>query len=243
MSEPDDLPRVVVSHPKSGRTWLRFMLAHALSSRPVTTLRDCAVAVPDIARLESPTAVAVTHEVGWLDRAPAGVVLLRDPGEVLVSFYFHVTEHRAADRFDGSFADFLDADLGLPGLASFLSDVADRVDSGPTLITYDALLADAPTALGQVIDALGLAADPDRIADAARASTFDSMRDIEAADPINDRFDTDRPNRNRVRAGRADRGAALLDADDRAQIRERLIDAVGPGLAALRRHLPSDWAL
>ena len=27
------------------------------------------------------------------------MVLLRDPGEILVSFFFHATEHRSADRF------------------------------------------------------------------------------------------------------------------------------------------------
>ena len=243
MSEPDDLPRVVVSHPKSGRTWLRFMLAHALSSRPVTTLRDCAVAVPDIERLTSPTAVAVTHEPHWLDRTPAGVVLLRDPGEILVSFYFHVTEHRLADRFEGSFVEFLDADLGVSRLASFLFDVADRLDSGPTLLTYDDLLADTAGTLGRAVGALGLTASTDRITDAARAATFDAMREIEAISPINDRFDVDRPNRNRVRAGRADRGAALLDTAGREEIRERLADAVGPGLDALRVRLPGDWAL
>ena len=69
------------------------------------------------------------------------------------------------------------------------------------------------------------------------------MQRIEASDPINDRFDARQPNRNRVRAGRADRGAELLDSIGRAEIRERLGEAVGPNLDALRAELPSDWAL
>lgn len=243
MSPTDDLPSVVVSHPKSGRTWLRFMLAHTLSDTPVTTLRDCAVAVPDIERLVSPTSVAVTHEPAWLDRAPAGVVLLRDPGEILVSFFFHATEHRTSDRFEGEFAEFLDADIGLARLASFLAEVAARLDRGPMLVTYDALLADPGATLGRVIGALGLTAAADRVTDAAEAGAFEAMQEIEAADPINDRFDADRPNRNRVRAGRADRGTELLDSTGRVEIRKRLGEAVGPSLDTLRAELPTDWAL
>ena len=69
------------------------------------------------------------------------------------------------------------------------------------------------------------------------------MRTIEASGPINDRFDVNRPNRNRVRAGMADRGAELLDPRARETIAARLRQTVGPELARLREHLPPDWAL
>lgn len=238
-----DITGVVVSHPKSGRTWLRFMLAHALSGAPVETLRDCAVAVPDVEAGRSPTGVAVSHEPRRLDEAPHGVVLLRDPGEILVSFFFHATEHRTVDRFTGSFAAFVDSDLGVSNLAAFLGGVGDRLDRGVEIVTYDALLADPASTLGRVIEACGRTVSPERVAAAVEAGRIDSMRSVEASEPINQRFDAARPNRNRVRSGRADRGVTLLTDDDRLRIRRRLRRELGADAARLRDQVPSDWAL
>lgn len=244
MTAADDATGVVISHPKSGRTWLRLMLAHALAAAPVQTLRECATAVPDVAHLPSPTGVAVTHDPAWLVRSPATVVLLRDPGEILVSYFHHATEHRAADRFSGSFSEFVLSPDGLPALAAFMRGVVERLDEAvPTFVTYDDLLADTTVALTRVIRALGQAAKPGQIAAAAHAGRFETMRRVEATQPINTRFDPARPERNRVRTGRADRGATMLSVEERVVVRDHLSEAVGPGIARLRAHVPTDWAL
>lgn len=242
MSTIGDPPAVVVSHPKSGRTWLRFMLAHALADTDVRTLHDCAVAVPDVAQLPSPTGVAVTHDPSRLDDAPGGIVLLRDPGEILVSFYFHATEHRTADGFVGDFEDFLASDLGVRALATFLRGLVGCRDESE-IVTYDDLSADPAAALARVLRACGRHADSARVDAAAQAGSFERMREVEAIRPINDRFDPTRPNRNRIRVGRADRGAALLDEPGRAMVRDRLRAEVGHALDGLRSRLPVDWAL
>lgn len=243
MSGGDDLPAVVVSHPKSGRTWLRFLLAHALSPDEVRTLHDGAVAIPDADRSPWPLGVGVTHDPAWLDRAAAGVVLLRDPGEILVSFFFHATEHRAADRFVGTFPAFLESDLGVSNLARFLGDVSDRLDSGCTVVTYDDLLAEPHATVERVIEACGLTASSDRIEAAVELGSLESMRRIEANSPVNARFDVLRPNRNRIRAGKADRGAELLTDESRAAIRQTVRRELGGSAEALREHVPDDWAL
>ena len=242
MTGDDDLPAVVVSHPKSGRTWLRFLLTHALDDTEIVTLRDAAIAVPDADRPPWPLGVAVTHDPAWLDRAPAAVALLRDPGEILVSFWFHATQHRATDRFEGSFAAFLDSELGMPALVDFLGGVV-RAVAAPAIVTYDDLLSDPASTLARVVEICGRVADPARIAAAVDAGRFDVLQAVEAAQPINERFDAARPDRNRVRAGRADRGRSLLSDEERARLRDRIRDGVGPELGRIRGALPDDWAL
>ena len=243
-----DARTVVVSHPKSGRTWLRVMLARYIDGSPIETLRDSTRVVPNAGSPGSEPSpkpgIFFSHDPTWFAQVERGVVLLRDPGEILVSYFFHASEHRASGRVSSTLSQFVDSDLGIAALADFFTRVLEHLDDHVTMVTYDELVTDPVRALTCVIDGCGIGpADRPRVVETVAASSLEAMREIEAAQPLNTRFDTDRRNRNRIRAGRADRGRELLSPADREMIRNRLHAEVGPRLADLAASLPDDWAI
>jgi hypothetical protein len=151
---------LVLSYPKSGRTWLRFMLDNL------------------------GTHLAYTHfETGvppdWADQRI--MFLHRDPRDVLVSRWF-------ARRFrtnlgEIALADLLhDADDGLAAIAEFNLLWAERVRQRKgVVVSYEALLADAGDGLQRLLGWLGVERSDEAIRRAVEAGHFDRMREVEAS--------------------------------------------------------------
>lgn len=98
-----DLSReaVLASYPRSGNTWMRAALTEVLRPNRVRTFRDFEIGVfggdpsPSIVLLQKlgvlPKRIAVkSHDFGWSNiRYKSVVVLVRDPRDVVASFYRH----------------------------------------------------------------------------------------------------------------------------------------------------------
>ena len=191
---------VVVSYPKSGRTWLRLLVGRALASH--YGLLDAVERDPDLllrterlARLaEAVPSVVFSHddkphtkptaeiETDKSDFADARVVfLVRDPRDVAVSQYFSLTK-RTEGGYAGTISDFVrDEDLGPANHIAYLNVWARAEHPALKLLSYEALQADTG---GELVDVLAFAGaapmDPVTIADAVAYGSFDSMRAMEA---------------------------------------------------------------
>ena len=100
----------VVSYPKSGNTWLRFVLAYMIDgSKNKLSFQEVDKIVPDvyvskdwIDKMESPRFIK-THDV-LLSHFPKTIYIVRDYRDVLISFYYYKI---ALKEFEGDFSKFV----------------------------------------------------------------------------------------------------------------------------------------
>lgn len=190
---PVDL--VLASYPKSGNTWLRFVLASALTGReidfdsvvqfspPVGEHRGGARIVPGDGRLVK------SHElprfVGRRDAQPRVVCLVRDGRDVCTSYYFHL---RRRGLVTGTFEEEFEAIVtGRAGaFGSWHGHVRAWLDYAATVDTvmfvkYEDLLAEPAMTFAAVNDRFDLGLDEATMATAIERNEAAQMRQKEAS--------------------------------------------------------------
>lgn len=186
---------LLVSYPKSGSTWLRFLLAHVLTDHHADfdSIRDT---VPPVGRhrgapalLPSGGRVIRSHEPlsPTLGRCGRPVVyLVRDGRDVALSYLDH---QRRYLQFDGELDAFLDLFLSgqLDGYGTWDDHVAAALEFGRStpgpflMVKYEDLRTDPVGQLARVVAFLGVTVEPARLAEAVEANTKDRMRAKEAS--------------------------------------------------------------
>ena len=189
---------VVVSYPKSGRTWLRAMLSHLYHQRydmPDNELIDC----ENFNKLEPRIpAILFTHD-GMNERwnrststalqalAPKRIVfLVRDPRDVVVSQYFQLTKReteaagtdlRAADGSTKSLGTFV-AGAELDRIIAFMNRWAKTLPQLPRTmqLTYEAIKSQPEASLAAVTTFLGETFTAEEIEAAVAFARFDSLK-------------------------------------------------------------------
>lgn len=220
----------LASYPKSGRTWLRFMLASYLARSlrlgVEVDLHSLFTIVPNFdlspargvpayrfaGRRDVPL-VLVTHQPysrRYL-RQPV-IFMVRDARDLMVSAYFHATRHK--HRFTGELADFMrDPRQGLPAYLAYLNGWAEGLARHRhLLVSYERLSADPAAMLGEVVTFLGLPVDEAAVAAAVERSSFRSMQALERRDGVPEHdYDRSDPESLRARRGKVGGFADYLD--------------------------------
>jgi len=196
---------VLVSYPKSGRTWLVTMISHVLHRRfgtPPTQL----VNFDNFHRIDSRipkifftadnmlTRRTTDDEALRLYSGKKIVLLLRDPRDVAVSLYFHFT--RRSTPLERSvfgvpeeiaamslFRFMLDERMGLPQVLAFERDWRRRIAAFPDhlVLRYEELRADPASHLARVTDFLGIPATREDIEAAVEFADFERLKARERA--------------------------------------------------------------
>jgi hypothetical protein len=183
----------IVSFPKCGRTWLRMQVGMALREhfrlrvRNLLRLTNAQVAHPGLPRIlathdDSPQGKQA-HQVMRDKRVYAGtrvILLVRDPRDVIVSLYFHVTRRRGVE-YQGDLMEFArERRGGLASLLAFYDAWAPRIDDGVLLLRYEDLHADPIRELRRVLAFLGMAdVAPDVVQRAVAQASFDQLQQLE----------------------------------------------------------------
>lgn len=170
------MERQFISYPKSGRTWIRYILSRLGCDERVSFHHD---------RFEFNDGARPPHDFDLqarLARYPRGakiVYLERDPRDVIVSLYHQVTG-RFRDYFEygGSISDFIrDPYFGVEPLRSFQAMWADILTQRDFLtVTYEECHRDTALTVGRILDYYGLAFPAAQIQAAIDASTFAQMK-------------------------------------------------------------------
>ena len=216
------IDHVLVSYPKSGRTWLRFILSYYFA---LAYGLDCSVnlhqmfsVLPNLdwdadrglpAFLSGPAIglvplLAVTHERPGLFRnhdVPA-IYMTRDIRDVLVSSYFHATRHKC--DFQGDIDAFVrDRSRGLHQVAEHYNSWASYLSKVPhRVISYESLSRDPQATVSTAIAFLNLEPSPPLIAQAIAAAEIGKMRSMEVAAGLpGHRYDRSDPEALRARRG------------------------------------------
>ena len=99
----------IVSYPKSGNTWVRFMLANAMENELEVTMRNINDYVPGIYNFREQINASFgiryikTHDP-FFDCYPKMVYIYRDYRDVLISFYYYL---RRRDDYKGDLDQFV----------------------------------------------------------------------------------------------------------------------------------------
>lgn len=143
------------------------------------------------------------------------VFLVRNPGDVVVSRYHHMTRHEG--KFSGSLAEFTrDPEWGLPDLLGYLESWAPHIDDPDvTVVTYESLKADPVESFGRLVEGLGIEASREELGLALEAASVDRMREVEATSGVGQpqAYDFEDPNARRVRKAKVGSWREEMDDD------------------------------
>ena len=189
----------LVGHPKSGNTWLAYMLGIAMQGdrEGNVTLANIGKLVPTIhvrdqkirsyEHLRSPRVFRNEGPV-YPESYPKTIYLTRDPRAVLLSYYHHCVHDTA--EYQWPLEDFVEEMLTYgcikrlePYLVRWDVQVLewlDRAKQQPVkMVKYEDMVNDRRGVLGGVIDFTGINCDKTSILTAVQRSDFKSMRQDE----------------------------------------------------------------
>ena len=181
---PNDV--FIVSYPKSGNTWVRFLLANLLAPEKQISFRNIEDYVPNIykssATLEEREGrrYIKTHHPCY-DLYPKTVYIYRDGRDALVSYYHYATGKKV---FAGTFADFIFSPFveqfsswkeHVTSALDFASEHPDRI----LMLQYEEMLGQALACAARVTAFLEMECDERAIAQAVEKSSFDRLKRVE----------------------------------------------------------------
>jgi estrone sulfotransferase len=179
----------LVSYPRSGNTWVRFLLANVIrhdTAQPID-FHSVHSVIPDseipehrklIEALSDPRIIK-SHST-YDPRFPRVIYLLRDGRDVMISYYNYQTKQ---GRFEGSLRDFLLSSRIPYGyweehVQSWLDA---RIRTEMLTVRFEDLLQDTRRELERMVRFIGISTSPVTLEHAVRASSFDQMRRLEEA--------------------------------------------------------------
>ncbi|MGB8831501.1 MAG: sulfotransferase domain-containing protein [Candidatus Sulfotelmatobacter sp.] len=186
---PDDV--FLVSFPKSGNTWTRFLLANLkFPDRPATFANiHLLIACPTVTtkrefdRMTRPRIIR-SHEC-FDPRYPRVIYVVRDPRDVVLSqYHYHrklrkIEDDSPLEKFVARFLAGETCPHGSWGqnISTWLSTM--QGDPRLLLLRYEDLVADTARELTKVVRFLNLAASSQQIAQAVERSSAEQMRKLE----------------------------------------------------------------
>jgi hypothetical protein len=188
---PDDT--FLVSYPRSGSTWLRFLIGNLVHPDTPVTFANVESYVPyvdihpDSVLLKAPRPrILETHEP-FFPAYPRVIYIVRDPRDVAVSYhYILIKDRHLPDGFP--MEEFLPLFLAGKDFGVRLGSWTDHVMSwvrmrqgteGFLLVRYEDLLEDTPRELARLAEFLHVPPAPDRITHAVEMSSASRMRTLE----------------------------------------------------------------
>ncbi len=195
---------VVVTHTKSGRTWLLVMISHLFHLKYATPATEI-IKFDNLHRLDS--RLPKLHYTRYADlvapdadiRRPGFgpntrfVFLFRDPRDIAVSYYFHLQKRstpveRARKAISEailakSLFDFVvDDQVGLPQIVQLMNRWAEHLAAldRAIMVRYEDLRAAPVAELGRVMAFIGTPCRPDELEQAVEFASLENLRDKEA---------------------------------------------------------------
>jgi hypothetical protein len=189
---PDDT--FIVSYPKSGNTWMRFLIANLIHQNDPVTFANIEQVIPHcegqskrfFKTMPRPRFIKC-HEC-FDPRYPKVIYIVRDPRDVVVSQYYFQRKGGAIDDsypIERFVTRFVAGETSRPPrYGSWADNVASWLalrQSSPRfmLIRYEDILAQTSRELTRIASFLGIEATPEQLAAVLERSSADQMRKLE----------------------------------------------------------------
>lgn len=175
------IQRQFVSYPKSGRTWIRFILSR-LDCEQLIKFHHDQFEFSDGSR--PPHSFCLSSRLLQYAKIERLVYLERDPRDVMVSLYRQITG-RMRDQFDYCYgiSDFIRDDyFGAANLRQFRdmwNSIADR--QGFLKVSYEACHSNAIAVLRQILSYYEIEISETQLSGAVADGTFENMKSIESS--------------------------------------------------------------
>ncbi|CCQ53956.1 MULTISPECIES: sulfotransferase domain-containing protein [Crocosphaera] len=212
-SSPEELPKrrakhqcfrhsdiFLVSYPKSGNTWMRFLIANLTKPSDLVSFENINKIIPDLYKTStqelqelSDPRIIKSHEC-FDTRYKKVIYIVRNPYSVSVSLYHHLIKYKRISQeleFKEFLQDFLQGfrettiSEWYRNLGSWSENVTSWLDSEDyasgdfLLIRYEDLMLDPLQEMSKVNRFLSKGADDVQIQEAIQKSNFKSMKNIE----------------------------------------------------------------
>lgn len=234
----------ICSFPKSGRTWLRYLLANYLNlyfrlSLPIDFRTFFQLVPHDILDEEKGVGiydyyddrrfplVLASHEHFAEEKFAVKkiVFLFRAVLDTVVSRYFQHARVFTPDRsWKGSLKEFVRAPEGVPAYCAHLNSWSGFADGNASvhILTYEDMHRDIYGAARDVLEFMGIPVDEHKLAQAVGLSSFAAMKEMETRTKVpgvNFNFSPDDAESARMRKGRVGGYRDYLDEEDVAYVR------------------------
>jgi Sulfotransferase domain len=188
---PDDT--MIVSYPRSGNTWTRFLIANLVHPNENVTFANIETLIPDTSAISNRALKAIprprlikSHE--YFDhRYPRVIYIVRDPRDVALSYYDfdrkyrHIPDGYSLEKYIDEFVEgkLMSSDWGTWGenVSTWTAARANKEEF--LLLRYEDMLQDTSGELSRVADFLRIPTTPNKIDQAIAASSADRMRELE----------------------------------------------------------------
>jgi len=167
----------LISHPKCGRTWLRVMLARVQESLEYTV--DTELLQSRHGTIEG-SGIGLPNEQHYLPQRM--ILLVRDPRDVVISWYFHLTRRKRQLPTSLSISNFIRSrQWGIRSIVVFYNEwykIHTNV-SEFLLIRYEDLSTSCFKELKRVADFLALMVPSNVLEEATVFASFENMQTME----------------------------------------------------------------
>lgn len=176
----------IVSFPKSGNTWVRFLIAYMLNPDEEISFRNIERLVPDIHKSRKsievmPSPRFIKCHTPCFDAFPRFVYVLRDGRDAMVSFYHYALGERS---FSGSLREFIVSDVaqrygtwGQHAIGG--TEYADNDPARALLIRYEELISSPFEQAGRIAKFCRLNVDATVVSKAVARCRFTRLQEIE----------------------------------------------------------------
>lgn len=236
---------LVLSVAKSGRTWLRVLLAKYLSlhfgvEMSIEDRYGPAAGMPKIMYGHERWSHLVESTVSRrlfgryivpeaMARRKRIVMFYRDPRDVVVSLYFEKTK-RADRKVSMTLPDFIrDPVFGIDCIINVMNDWHRRFDGWPNCLwkNYEGLKADTGQVLHDILDFIGVTdIRNDYLEEAIDYAKFENMKKLEARDSFNTPIlrpgNSSDPDSFKVREGKVGGFVKHFDREDLDYLNQRM---------------------
>lgn len=178
----------ITSYPKSGNTWVRFILANLMFPDREIEISDVERLIPDIYKrsnsklLEKERPRFLKSHEPFVARYPRVIYVVRDVRSVVVSYYYYHLKMGEIDRgvdWHEYTEMFVSGELDPFGtwnqhVRSWCATCKDKDKF--LLVRYEDLDDDPIKTVGRMCEFLGWSVERDEIVNAVRASSFENMK-------------------------------------------------------------------